>query len=107
MLQDLLLLKFHTTPRGHTLKLIKDIVTRGNSTYYMLTCCIFLAAPLHKSIEGLGLEGPTDWSAAQLLEISGCHRLSSIKGEKYPTLGRKLPQLILYLSRPNHLNHRA
>ncbi|KAL5467159.1 hypothetical protein EMCRGX_G031351 [Ephydatia muelleri] len=98
----------HETPRGHTLKLIKDVVTRWNSTYYMLARCVLLAVPLRKLIEELGLEGPTndDWSAAQLL----CHFMKPfqvvtdyLQGEKYPTLGslsRKLSQLILYLSRP-------
>ena len=98
----------HATPRGHTLKLIKDVVTRWNSTYYMLARCVLLAVPLRKLIEELGLEGPTndDWSAAQLL----CHFMKPfqvvtdyLQGEKYPTLGslsRKLSQLILYLSRP-------
>ncbi|KAL5474596.1 hypothetical protein EMCRGX_G026566 [Ephydatia muelleri] len=97
-----------STPRGHTLKLIKDVVTRLNSTYYMLARCVLLAVPLRKLIEELGLEGPTndDWSAAQLL----CHFMKPfqvvtdyLQGEKYPTLGslsRKLSQLILYLSRP-------
>ena len=47
----------HTTPRGHTLKLIKDAVTRWNLTYYMLARCVLLAVPLHKLIEELGLEG--------------------------------------------------
>ena len=95
----------HTTPRGHTLKLIKDVVTRWNSTYYMLARCVLLAVPLRKLIEELGLEGPTDddWSAAQLL----CHFMKPfqvvtdyLQGEKYPSLSRKVSQLILYLSRP-------
>ena len=98
----------HTTPRSHTLKLIKDVVTRWNLIYYMLAHCVLLAVPLRKFIEELGLEGPTDddWSAAPLL----CHFMNLfqvvpdyLQGEKYPTLGclsTKLSQLILYLSRP-------
>ena len=35
-------LGFHRSPRGHTLKLI---VTRWNSTYYMLERCIHLQIP--------------------------------------------------------------
>ncbi|KAL5509143.1 hypothetical protein EMCRGX_G004453, partial [Ephydatia muelleri] len=55
----------------HTLKLIKDVVTRWNSTFYMLARCVLLEVPLRKMIDELGLDGPTDddWSAAQLL----CH----------------------------------
>ncbi|KAL5478061.1 hypothetical protein EMCRGX_G024938 [Ephydatia muelleri] len=75
---------FHSSPRGHTLKLIKDVITRWNSTYYMLARCVLLEVPLRKLVEELGLEGPADndWSTAQLL------------------LSRKISQLMLYLSRP-------
>ena len=99
---------FHSSPRGHTLKLIKDVITRWHSTYYMLTHCVLLEVPLRKLVEELGLEGPAedDWSTAQLL----CHFMKPfqvvtdyLQGEKYPTLGslsRKISQLMLYLSRP-------
>ena len=89
----------HATPRSHTFKLIKDIVTRWNSTYYMLARCVLLAVPLRKLIEELGLEGPTndDWSAAQLL----CHFMKPfqvvtdyLQGEKYPTLGQFVQKAI-------------
>ena len=62
---------FHSSPRGHTLKLIKDVITRWNSTYYMLARCVLLEVPLQKLVEELGLERPADndWSTAQLL----CH----------------------------------
>ena len=33
-------------PRGHTLKLIKDVITRWSSTYYMLARCVLLEVPL-------------------------------------------------------------
>ena len=100
---------FHRSSRGHTLKLIQDVVTRWNSTYYMLERCIHLQIPLCKLIDELGLEGPSeaDWSAAKML----CQFLKPfqivtdyLQGEKYPTLGslsRKIAQLMLYLSRPN------
>lgn len=39
-------LGFHRSPRGHTQKLIQDVVTRWNSTYYMLERCIHLQIPL-------------------------------------------------------------
>ena len=83
---------FHRSPRGHTLKLIQDVVTRWNSTYYMLERCIHLQIPLCKLIDELGLEGPSeaDWSAAKML----CQFLKPfqivtdyLQGEKYPTLG--------------------
>ena len=51
---------FHSSPRGHTLKLIKDVITRWNSTYYMLACCELLEVPLQKLVEELGLEGPAE-----------------------------------------------
>ncbi|KAL5481654.1 hypothetical protein EMCRGX_G021858 [Ephydatia muelleri] len=62
---------FHSSPRGHTLKLMKDVITRWNSTCYMLARCVLLEVPLRKLVEELGLEGPADndWSTAQLL----CH----------------------------------
>ena len=40
-----------------TLKLINDVVTRWDSTYYMLARCVLLAVPLRKLIEELGLKG--------------------------------------------------
>ena len=98
----------HGSPRGHTLKLIQDVVTWWNSTYYMLSRCEHLKRPLCKLVDELGLEGPSenDWSTAELL----CHFMKPfqtvknyLQGEKYPTLGslsRKLTQLILYLSKP-------
>ena len=99
---------FHSSPRGHTLKLIKDVITRWNSTYYMLARCVLLEVPLRKLVEEFGLEGSADndWSTAQLL----CHFMKPfqvltdyLQGEKYLTLGslsRKISQLVLYLSRP-------
>ena len=105
---------FHSSPRGHTLKLIKDVITRWNSTYYMLARCVLLEVPLRKLVEELGLEGPADndWSTAQLL----CHFMKPfqvvtdyLQGEKYPTLGslsRKISQLLLYLSRPTIMGFR-
>ena len=104
-------LGFHRSTHGHTLKLIQDVVTRWNSTYYMLERCIHLQIPLYKLIDelDLDLEGPSeaDWSAAKML----CQFLKPfqivtdyLRGEKYPTLGslsRKITQLMLYLSRPN------
>eukprot|EP00731_Ephydatia_muelleri_P020663 Em0013g390a len=61
----------HGSPRGHTLKLIQDVVTWWNSTYYMLSLCVHLKLPLYKLVDELGLEGPSenDWSTAELL----CH----------------------------------
>eukprot|EP00731_Ephydatia_muelleri_P036964 Em0365g2a len=99
---------FHSSPRGHTLKLIKVVITKWNSTYYMLAPCVLLDVPLRKLVEELGLEGPADnnWSTAQLL----CDFMKPfqvvtdyLQGETYPTLGslsRKISQLMLYLSRP-------
>ena len=99
---------FHSSPRGHTLKLIKVVITKWNSTYYMLALCVLLDVPLRKLVEELGLEGPADnnWSTAQLL----CDFMKPfqvvtdyLQGETYPTLGslsRKISQLMLYLSRP-------
>ena len=59
----------HGSLRGHTLKLIQDVVTRWNSTYYMLSRCVHLKRPLCKLVDVLGLEGPSenDWSTAELL----------------------------------------
>ena len=93
---------FPSSPRGHTLKLIKDVITRWNSTYYMLAGCVLFEVPFQKLVEELELEGPDedDWSTAQLL----CHFMKPfqivtdyLQGEKYPTLGslsRKFSQLI-------------
>ena len=53
-------LGFHRSPRGHTLKLIQDVVTQWNSKYYMLERCIHLQIPLCKLIDVLGLEGPSE-----------------------------------------------
>ena len=50
-------LGFHRSPRGHTLKPIQDVVTRWNSTYYMLERCIHIKILLCKLIVALGLEG--------------------------------------------------
>ena len=44
----------HGSPRGHTLKLIQDVVTRWNSTYYMLSRCVHLKLPLYKLVDELG-----------------------------------------------------
>ena len=62
---------FHSSPCGHTLKFMKDVITRWNSTCYMLARSVLLEVPLRKLVEELGLEGPADndWSTAQLL----CH----------------------------------
>ena len=102
----------HGSPLRHTLKLIQDVVTRWNSTYYMLSQCVQLKLPLCKLMNELGLEGPSDndWVTGELL----CHFMKPfqtvtdyLQGEKYPTLGSlspKVTQLLLYLSRPNHLN---
>ena len=99
---------FHSSPRGHTFKLIKVVITKWNSTYYMLAPCVLLDVPLRKLVEELGLEGPADnnWSTAQLL----CDFMKPfqvvtdyLQGETYPTLGslsRKISQLMLCLSRP-------
>ena len=101
-------LGFHRSPRGHTLKLIQNVVTRWNSTYYMLVRCTLTDSPLQTYfINELGLEVLQRlMSAAKML----CQFLKPfqivtdyLRGEKYPTLGslsRKITQLMLYLSRP-------
>ena len=95
----------HGSPCGHTLKLIQDVVTRWNSTYYMLSRCVHLKLPLCKLVDELGLEGPSekDWSTAELL----CQFMKPfqtvadyLQGETYPTLGSLSHKLILYLSKP-------
>ena len=98
----------HGSPCRHTLKLIQDVVTRRNTTYYMLSQCVQLKLPLCKLMNELGLEGPSDndWVTGELL----CDFMKPfqtvtdyLQGEKYPTLGSqswKITQLLLYLSRP-------
>ena len=98
----------HGSPCRHTLKLIQNVMTRWNSTCYVLSRCVQLKLPLCKLMNEVGLEGPSDndWVTGELL----CHFMKTfqtvtdyLQGEKYPTLGslsRKVTQLLLYLSRP-------
>ena len=81
-------------PRKHSLKLIKDVCTRWNSTFYMLQRCVLLKESIiHVLAESKYANlAPTDeqWlAAAKLCILLKPFQIATdfMQGEEYPTLG--------------------
>ena len=81
-------------PHKRSLKLIKDICTRWNSTFYMLQRCVLLQKHItHVLAENKYahlVPSPEQWLAAEkLCALLNPFQMATdfLQGEKYPTLG--------------------